>query len=171
MAAARLVVGLSPLASTRVLARPPRRRWTRPGATPTQPPHTPIRAAGLPRWVTRGEGSAAAFPESNDHPDSPPTFLPRPHTLPLSPYGFVFRSRKFLTTHFGSAAASTDLTGVARCWRAIRVSQLGVRSRPVPGGAAPPPQTGLGRSRVEKQVLGHTVAYRPLPVTSFLRLK
>ena len=105
-----------------------------------EPPYTPSRAASLSCWATLGFGSAATLLESNEHLDSRPILLPAPTFFPcLLRAFFVFLSPNFLITHLDSAAASTDLTGFARCWRVIRrVSQLGVRSRPLPAGAADP---------------------------------
>ena len=67
-------------------------------------------------------------------------YYPAPTCFPcLLRAFFVFLSPNFLITHLDSVAASTDLTDFACCWRVIRrVCQLGVRSRPLPAGAADP---------------------------------
>lgn len=157
LAAARPAVGPSPPTSpARVLSLEPRQRRTCPGRRRRSLYIHPLELQVLPvgqHWVWRArplcpEPRALGFR---------PTFAPRPYLLSLSPWAFAL---SFLRIPDGKPRLFGGHHGCSRCWRATRgVSQLGVRSFPVPGGAAWPPETGLERSRVEKQVLGHAVTY------------
>ncbi|XP_072824415.1 uncharacterized protein [Vicugna pacos] len=80
-------------------------------------------------------------PSNSLAPRTRPGAAPEPPHNPSRSAGLVFPSPSFLMTNLGSAAASTDLTSVARCWRAIRgysVSGFGCQSSVDPLGAKSP---------------------------------